>query len=904
MSINTSERRTATAFAALTLAAHLALALPLSATWRGVVAHLLLMLPGALLAPLLFRRSEDGLARAFLALCGAIAVPPLLLLPIQAAPGPIPWWAPLLAADGVSVLAGIFLFLQTRGPRREARDARPETQDARRATHDARSVSCLLSPAALVLVLALAAALRLPFLGGAEFQGDEGRAVLMAADMLHGADDILLLHKKGPLEVLLPAGPLVITGHLDELVARLPFALAGVGAPLGAYLLARRMFTPPVHAPAVGALAGLLAALALALDGFMIGFSRIVQYQSALVLLACGALYCAWRFYEGGPLPRRYLLCAAALAAVALLAHFDALSALPALGWLVLAGAWRRRWPPARWATNLLPAALLGTALLAAFFVPFALHERFGRTLEYLAGRTGQGDAAIALYNNLSYYAEVATFYNTTFVMAALAAALAGGALAWLLRYLRPRALGVLLAALLATGVLLAALAPERLQIAERLNVAALLFGLPLAGLALAPRTPAGLRATVLWFGAGFLGQAFLVARPNTHFYVLHTAAALLAGLAVARLWFAGDWKRKDEPRRHEGTKARSSEGSRAASWLENARATSILRVLASSCLRVSRAGLIVAGVALLLLAVPYAYILFLRQEPEYRRTFPEHRPPIYRAAYGDEAPRFANFGFPHRAGWKAVGELYARGVIRGSYIANEEELITGWYLRGAFRCPIFADYVLLATHPLDRVRLDEGEVRDTYHLLGIVTTDGIGKMEIWSRAPVGAEPRAFELRELAPAFDERPVWDFPTQRSLAEVTPQRRLEARWPQGIRLVGYDLDPPGAAPGQASFLTLYWRTPLGPESGGNGYEPVVEVLDAAGRVAGTAEPTCEPPNREWHWQWLSGVSYRVEAPGAPPGSYTLRVSLRNPRTGVALPLEDGRAAIEIGALRVQQ
>jgi hypothetical protein len=309
--------------------------------------------------------------------------------------------------------------------------------------------------------------------------------------------------------------------------------------------------------------------------------------------------------------------------------------------------------------------------------------------------------------------------------------------------------------------------------------------------------------------------------------------------------------------------------------------------------------------VLLLLLAVPYAYLLFLRQEPEYRRTFPEHRPPIFRAAYGDDVPSFANFGFPHRAGWKAMGELYARGVLAGSYIANEEELITGWYLRGAFRCPVFADYVMLATHPLDRVRLDEGEVRDTYHLLGIVTTDGIGKLEIWSRAPLDAEPRAFELNELAGAFDARPVGDFPTQRSLAEITPQRRLEADWPQGIRLVGFDLDPQDVAAGDASFLTLYWRTPLGPESGGNGFEPVVELLDAAGRAVGAAEPYCEPPNGEWHWQWLSGVGYRIAAPpDTPPGAYTLRVSLRDPRTGAALPLADGREGIEIGALRVSR
>jgi hypothetical protein len=850
----------------LALAAHLALAPGLPMAWRGLAVHALLMLPGALLALHLFRSAEGRLALVFLALCGAIALPPLLLLALHALPGAIPWWLPLLASDALSAWLGL-LVSRDRPP---TTSHRPPSNDAgRRLPSRARgSWSVALRPSSLTLglILALGAALRLPALGSAEFQGDEGRAILMAADLLHGAEDILLLHKKGPVEVLLPAGPLLVTGQINELVARAPFALAGITALLGVYLLARRLLGRSEGA-AIGAGAGLVAAAALALDGFMIGFSRIVQYQSVLVLMMCGAIYCAWRFYEGAPHPRRYLCAAAGLAAVGLLAHYDALFALPALLWLALAGALRRL-APAAWPGALLPPALIGAGLVAAFFVPFARNDRFGRTLEYLGGRAGQGDAAVSLYNNLPYYAAVSTFYNTTFAMAALWAALACGVVCWLVLYAGAwgrsggktiaRAVGAGLAALFVLGGLLALLAPERLQATEELSLAAVAIGLPLAALALAPRTPPGLRALVLWFGAGFAAQSFLVARPNTHFYVMHPAAALLAGLAVAHLWRAA---------------------------------------------RLARPPLLLGGAALLLLALPYAYLLFVRQEPEYRRTFPEQRPAIYAASYGDEVPRFANFGFPHRAGYKVVGELYEQGVLRGSYIANEEELITGWYLRGAFRCPVFADYVLLATHPLDRVRLDEREVRDTYHLLGIVTTDGVGKLEIWSREPVGAEPRAFELNDYARAFDQRVVADFPTQRSLAEVTPQHRLEAAWEQGITLVGYDLAPNPAARGLPADLALYWRTPLAPESGGNGFEPRVQLVDGAGRVVDAAEPYCEPPSGEWYFQWLSGVAYRVPA-GLAPGEYAIRVSLWNPGTGATLPLAGGASELAIGTLRVSE
>jgi hypothetical protein len=859
---------------AVLLPVHLALLPGMPQLWRGLAAQSILMLPGARLGLLLFRH-QARLARVFLALCGALALPPLTLLALHALPGAIPWWAPLLAANAMSVVIAVV-----------AGRAGSEEEEKRR-----RGAMCVLlfsssrrprEYLALAAILALGAALRFTSLGGAEFQGDEGRAILMAVDALHGADDILLLHKKGPVEVLLPLGSLAVTGQLDETVARLPFALAGLGTLLGVYLLGRAMF------PGSGGAAGLLAALILALDGFLIGFARIVQYQSVLVLMVTAAVFLAWRLFEGGPFPRRTLLCIAALLAVALLAHYDAIWSLPALLWLVLGGGWRRGWTLRAWFAHGAPAALLGGGLLASFFVPFVLNERFGRTLRYLGERAGQDDVAVALYNNLPYYAEVSTFYNTTFAMAALGSALVSGLAAWLLMYVRPRPLGTALLALLGLGVLLSTLAAEQLQLSEQLHGTPLLFAVPLAALAFAPRTPPALRALVLWFAAGFVAKAFLVARPNTHFYVMHAPAALLVGLAIVLLWHFN--AERYGTRRHEGTKAR--------------RPDKILRVFVSSCLRVTPAGLILAGTALLLLSLPYASILFVRQEPEYRRTFPEHRLPIFQAPYGDEVPRFANFGFPHRAGYKVVGELYAQGVLSGSYAANEEELITGWYLRGAFRCLENADYVLLATHPLDRVRLDERDVRENYHLLGIVTTGGVGKLEIWSRAPVASEPRAFALEAFQDAFDARPVSNFPTQRSLAEVTPQHRLDADWGRGIRLVGYDLDP-ALHPGSTSFLTLYWRTPLAPDSGGNGFEPLVELVDEAGQVVGQAEPYCTPPNGEWYWQWLSGVGYRLtSAADLPPGRYTLRVALHNPQTGARLPLPDGTTARDIGIITLRK
>ncbi len=809
----------------LVLLLHLLLLLPLPTAVRGTVALLLLGLPGVLPALLLFRAQEGPLMLLFLGLCGGLLVPALLLLALQALPGAVPGWGLLLATDTLILLFGWALFRRTSAPA----PARFHLSGVFTTRH-----------LPLAMLLLLGAALRLTFLGSAEFQGDEGRALLKAVGMLHGQEEILLLHKKGPMEVLLPALPLALTGHVNEWVARLPFALAGMGVLLGSYALARELFAGN------GRLVGLPAVAILALDGFLIAFARIVQYQSIVMLMSLGAIACGWRFYTGAAHPRRYLAAAATLAAVGLLAHYDAIFVLPALGWLILAGGWRRNWRPAQWLRELTIPALLGAGLLFSFFVPFALNARFGRTFEYVVGRTGQDNAGITLVNNLVEYYHLATFYNTTFQMNLLGIALVAGLLVWLRQYLRPRWVAVALMGLLLVGCLLLVLRPAWFEPAGGGNWAILAFGLPLAGLLLAPGTPAGLRVLLLWFGTAFLAQAFLIVNPKTHFYTIDIAGALLIGLALTQL----------------------------VGWLRTRRAWLIALPAAG-------------GVALLLLALPYMYLVYIRPEPEYWTVFPEARPAIYRAGYGDQLPNGGYFGFPRRAGWKVIGDLYRQGVLRGDYESNEKELITGWYTRGTLRCRQEPDYYFAAwSVASSTLKID---VPPGYHLLGSVLVDDVKKLDIYSREPGAHPPRIFTLTEHRAAFDAQPINSFPIQRSLIEVVPQQHLDARWQQDVMLRGYDLDRTRLEPGETASLVLYWRENLVIEPG---YLPVVTLVDADGKSVAQATPACDVLPSAWNTQYLSGVAFTLtNTAQIPPGQYALQVGLRHSRTGAWLSREDG-------------
>jgi hypothetical protein len=283
-----------------------------------------------------------------------------------------------------------------------------------------------------------------------------------------------------------------------------------------------------------------------------------------------------------------------------------------------------------------------------------------------------------------------------------------------------PRPLGQALAATLALAALGQRLAPEIYGLPGGGNWAGLAFAAPLAGLWLGRGVPGPARAAALWFGVALCAEAFLIAEPRTHFYTAHLPAALLVGLALG------------------GLPAR-------ASWAGGALALALL----------AAGGL-------------YAQLLYLRQFPEYQRSFPAARPGLLRASYGDALPEAGYFGFPHRDGWKAVAELYRAGALQGSYDTNQNRWLAGWYLGGlASQCKGAPDLYLIAEAE-PTVYFPPG-----YHLVAEVLAGPARAIAVYGRAPAPGGPVAYELQELARAFDARPAPMLPAAELLTEEPPR-----------------------------------------------------------------------------------------------------------------------------------
>ncbi len=250
--------------------------------------------------------------------------------------------------------------------------------------------------AGLVLLTLL---LRWPNLGYKEFQGDEGVIMTRAAALLNGDDAELFLHQKGPVEILLPFLQWGSGGAVTEFWVRLPFwwaslLLVGVMVWLG-----RRWFSREI---------GLLVGLVFVLNGFGVAFSRIVQYQTLVMLWGALAIIFADLYREQGRACQLWLT--AVFLAGGLLAHYDAVLVVPVIVWLFWPLA-RREWRT--WGVGL----LLGGGTLALFYLPFVLNPNFGRTGSYLFGDRLGG--SLLSWSGAQVW-QMATFYNSLYYIVGL----------------------------------------------------------------------------------------------------------------------------------------------------------------------------------------------------------------------------------------------------------------------------------------------------------------------------------------------------------------------------------------------------------------------------------------------------------------------------------------------------
>lgn len=810
--------------------------LPLQA---GAVLVLTWALPGLLLVEVLIGRSAappEPWERSLYVAGAGYGAMLLTMLALSYLPGGLARWQTLAAFD-LLVIALLVLAVR-RVPPRPADDRASLVPRA----HADRG--WLL--AGLLSLLLIGGFYRIVNLGYAEYQGDEARAALRAAAVIQGYDDALLIHKKGPTEILLPTAIYALTGSLTENLARLPFALANLAGLFAVFLLGWRLFGP---------VAGWTAAMLLALDGYFIGFSRIVQYQSVVFLTSVLVVVVLHRLVQRPVALVNYLTLAALLLATGLLSHYEAaLAAVPAL--FLLGVLWRRGSCVRRVARALVAPTVIGGASLATFYLPFVLHPNFRATYTYLADRRIGGSFP---YNNIADFFLRTTVYSTTYYLVLM---IALAVLALVLAYRRglgPRR-GALLAGILVLGLAVTVWVPGRLTIGG-VDYTVVFFLLAFLVVWLMPRMPIEERAVWLWFGVPLLLAFFFTVKPRTHVYVFFPAWALLAGMVIARGWW----------------------------WLR--------------ChLSPRPAALLGVSVALLAIALfgSYEYWYFVYNRVEVLRTWEDNRPGGFWTVY-DEPDDKALFGFPLQMGWKVVGELYRTGALAGAYDSNEQEAwVPAWYTRGAKRCATNARYFFLIDNlepegVLERLQL-EGWLAKEWHPYGTVIINGDPRMQIFERNGVeGAvtTPQRFDAAAFERVFDAHNAgWAFPLNDPVIVPEIPNPVDYVVGNGMHLVGYTLDRTAGRPGEEIELTLFWRAEqwqLEP------YTVFIQIINPNVAIYGQrdSQPGCgSRPTNLWPPGELIVDSHVVPIrPDAGVGTFPLIVGMYQAARGLRLEVADG-------------
>lgn len=742
----------------------------------------------------------------------------LVMLGLSYLPGGVAQWQTLLAFDLVLGALMVLLWLQPRV-------GTPAPQHEQFAVPFNR---CLLI--GLLSLGLIGGFLRLTNLGYAEFQGDEARLALRAAEIIQGYENALLIHKKGPTETLLPTVIYVMADRLNEVTARLPFSVANLTGLFALFLLGRWLFGPA---------AGWAAAILLALDGYLVAFGRVVQYQSIVFLMDVLVVLVFVRLWRHPKALVPYLTLAAILLATGLLSHYEAALVLFPVSYL-LWRIWREGTPLVTLARSLPVPILIGGLLLTSFYLPFVLHPAFYDTYYYLTDyRMGGG----RIFNHLAEFFARTTLYSSTYYVLTLIGLSVIGLLA---RYgrLRPRGLGWLLGLAFLAGLITTFFRPTWLQIGET-DWIWTFFTAALVIAWFTPQFPPGERMVWLWFGGPMILALFFTAIPNTHVYSFFIPWTLLGGMMLGKGW----------------------------AWL-------VRRVQVPAARWVA----VPAAVALIAIFGFYEYWLFVYNGVEVLRTWPEHRPRGYWTVY-DMPVEVAIFGFPNNNGWKVVADLYDKGTLRGNYATNARDVTAEWYTRGRFFCPGDDLNYFMLVHPVEPTLRDEylelrNSIENEHELYGEVFVEGEPKLRIYQRTVANLEPRQLYLEDVEARFDQELA--TPRFERIGPVTPamiRNPVNYRFGDSIWLRGYRFADDDARPGEVLQVTLYWETNEHIPVDYTVFAQVIDLNDLAKAGQSDRQPGCGLIETS---TWLPGETIAdrhrlVMFQDARPGTYTLIIGL---------------------------
>ena len=253
-----------------------------------------------------------------------------------------------------------------------------------------------------LLILVIAAGLRLMNLGYSDYQGDEIKA-LFIPDPNQTRWDFLMDQRKGPVQFIITGLLALVDPRFEnQFLMRFLFALAGILSVLFFYKLVELHF---------GKRVAFYASFFFATNGFIVALSRIVQYQPVGMLFMVLTLYFLTKAVQDENYRVKGIYYSLFSWAIAILTHYDGIFIAPFVFYLLY--QWFRT-PRPEFAGKFKHFALSGlisAVALMIFYVPFALRLSQS-TVDYWSARILEEEST-KLYNSRLLF----TIYQPIYVL-------------------------------------------------------------------------------------------------------------------------------------------------------------------------------------------------------------------------------------------------------------------------------------------------------------------------------------------------------------------------------------------------------------------------------------------------------------------------------------------------------
>lgn len=228
--------------------------------------------------------------------------------------------------------------------------------------------------------------LRLVNLGYSDYQGDEIKALFRPSEG-QSLLNFLMNQRKGPIQFLITyLMRFIDPTYMNQFLMRLPFAIAGVLSVYFFYKLVQMYFDKKV---------ALYAALFVSMNGILVAFSRIVQYQSFTILFFILALYYFSKTIKKTKWEVKGWYVGMIFWALSILTHYDGGFIAPFVLYIFVTWYKKSSLPTKEKIKHIVLSSLIFGILLSSFFVPY-IFSISSATKDYWLNRLSGGEGKIS----------------------------------------------------------------------------------------------------------------------------------------------------------------------------------------------------------------------------------------------------------------------------------------------------------------------------------------------------------------------------------------------------------------------------------------------------------------------------------------------------------------------------